>query len=328
MKAIVQTDISDKTALNWQETSDPACRPGEVIIDIHYASVNRADLLQAMGYYPPPPGTTDIIGLDCSGVISEVGPDQPEGSNWQVGDQVCALLAGGGYAERVAVPAGQVMPLPEGYDLEKAAAVPEVACTVWSNLGMLAQLSAGDTVLIHGGSGGIGSFAIQVAHLKGATVAVTAGTAEKLEYCKQLGADILINYREDDFVDIMQEHGGADIILDIMGAKYLDRNIRALAKDGTIVVIGRQGGNKAELNLGLLHDKRASIRTTKLRDRSVPDKAEICRETVANVWPLLNDGKIDPNLHTVLPIQEAADAHKLLASGGVTGKIVLQVPRT
>lgn len=256
MRAVV-AESSDR--LVWQEVPDVSAGPGEVLIKVAASGVNRADVLQAAGKYPPPPGVSDIIGLEVSGIVAAVGPGVTE---WSAGQEVCALLAGGGYAEYVAVPADQVLPIPPSVNLVDSAALPEVACTVWSNLVMTAHLRPGQLVLIHGGASGIGSHAIQVARALAARVAITAGSPEKLELCRDLGAQITINYRDEDFVARLKQEtdgSGADIILDIMGASYLDRNIDALATDGQLIVIGMQGGVKAELNLGKLLTKRARV---------------------------------------------------------------------
>jgi putative PIG3 family NAD(P)H quinone oxidoreductase len=325
MLAIV---AESEARLSLQEVPDVAVQRGEVVIEVVAAGVNRADLLQAAGHYSPPPGASETIGLEVSGRIAEVGPDVDQ---WSVGQEVCALLAGGGYATRVAVPAGQVMPIPDGVTLEEAASLPEVACTVWSNLEQTAHLSAGQLLLIHGGASGIGTHAIQVARALGARVAVTAGSAEKLAVCTTLGADITISYREQDFVErIMAETSGvgADVIFDIMGASYLDRNIDALAPDGRLVIIGFQGGLKAELNLGKLMAKRAGVISTALRSRPVDGpggKSEIVDAVVANVWPMIADGRVRPIVGAELPIEEAGEAHRLLSSGEVTGKVLLRV---
>ncbi|OHU99794.1 NAD(P)H-quinone oxidoreductase, partial [Mycobacterium talmoniae] len=266
MRAIVAESAGQ---LLWQEVPDVSPGPGEVLIRVTAAGVNRADLLQAAGRYPPPPGASDILGMEAAGVIAAVGAGVTE---WSVGQEVCALLAGGGYAEYVAVPAGQVLPVPDGVELADAAGLPEVACTVWSNLVLTAQLGAGQLLLIHGGASGVGSHAIQVARELGARVAVTAGTPAKLDLCRQLGAEVTIAYRDEDFVARIQDvtdGAGADVILDIMGAAYLDRNIDALAADGQLVVIGMQGGVKGELNLGKLIGKRARVIGTALRGRPV-----------------------------------------------------------
>ncbi|MFC7674811.1 NAD(P)H-quinone oxidoreductase [Mycolicibacterium sp. GCM10028919] len=325
MRAITAVSADD---LRWEEVPDVAAQPGEVIIDVVTAGVNRADVLQAAGNYPPPTGASDVMGLEVSGRIAEVGENVAE---WSVGDEVCALLAGGGYAERVAVPAAQVMPVPDGVDLHSAAALPEVACTVWSNLVMTAGLTEGHLLLVHGGASGIGTHAIQVARALGCRVAVTAGSAEKLAFCGELGADVAINYREDDFVEAIKrepDSQGADVILDIMGASYLDRNIDALAPDGRLVVIGFQGGVKAELNIGKLLAKRAGVIATALRSRPVDGpsgKGAIVDEVVANVWPMIAAGKVRPIVGAELPITEAAAAHRMLTASEVTGKVLLRV---
>jgi putative PIG3 family NAD(P)H quinone oxidoreductase len=323
MRAIV-AESSDQ--LIWQEVPDVSAGPGEVLIKVAAAGVNRADVLQAAGKYPPPPGASEIIGMEVAGVISAVGPDV---TGWSVGQEVCALLAGGGYAEYVAVPAGQVMPIPEGVDLADAAGLPEVAGTVWSNLVLTAHLSEGQLLLLHGGASGIGSHAIQVARALGARVAVTAGSAEKLEICRDLGAQITINYRDEDFVArLREETDGADVILDIMGAAYLDRNIDALAADGQLIVIGMQGGVQGELNLGKLIGKRARIIGTTLRARPVSgpnSKSAVVEAVTVSVWPMIADGRVRPIIGSRMPIQQAGGAHQLLVSGKVSGKIVLTV---
>ncbi|MGB8389327.1 NAD(P)H-quinone oxidoreductase [Mycobacterium sp.] len=323
MRAIV-AESSDK--FSWQEVRDVSAGPGEVLVKVAAAGVNRADLLQAAGKYPPPPGVSDIIGMEASGVVSDVGSGV---AGWSAGQQVCALLAGGGYAEYVAVPAGQVMPVPDGVDLVEAAGLPEVACTVWSNLVMIAHLGEGQLLLVHGGASGIGTHAIQVARALGARVAVTAGSAEKLQFCRELGAEITINYRDEDFVArLREETNGADVILDIVGAAYLDRNIDALAADGQLVVIGMQGGVKGELNLGKLLSKRARVIGTTLRARPVTgphSKSEIVQAVTASVWPMIADGRVRPIIGARMPIQQAAEAHQRLVAGKVTGKIVLTV---
>lgn len=234
------------------------------------------------------------------------------------------MLAGGGYATKVAVPAGQLMPVPSNVDLVTAAGLPEVACTVWSNVVMAAGLKAGETLLVHGGASGIGTHAIQVAKALGARVAVTAGSAERLERCAELGADVLINYREQDFAEELKS--AADVILDNMGAKYLPRNIDALARLGRLVVIGMQGGVKGELNIGKLLAKSGTVTATSLRYRPVDEKAAICAEVAANLWPHVAAGTVKPIVHEVLPIERAADAHRKLEEGGVLGKLVLVMP--
>ncbi|MGD1256235.1 NAD(P)H-quinone oxidoreductase [Mycobacterium seoulense] len=322
MRAIV-AESSDQ--LSWQDVPDASAGAGEVLIKVVAAGVNRADVLQAAGNYPPPPGASDIIGMEVSGVVAETGPGV---TDWSPGQRVCALLAGGGYAEYVAVPAGQVMPIPDGVDLVDAAGLPEVACTVWSNLVLTAHLGKGQLLLVHGGASGIGTHAIQVARALGARVAVTAGSAEKLEFCRELGAEITINYRDEDFVARLQESGGADLILDIMGAAYLDRNIDALATDGQLVIIGMQGGIKGELNIGKLLAKRARVIGTTLRARPVTgpnSKTEIVQAVIGSVWPMIAEGRVRPIIGARMPIQQAGEAHQRLTSSKVTGKIVLTV---
>lgn len=311
--------------LSWQEVPDASPGPGEVLIKVAAAGVNRADLLQAAGKYPPPPGASEIIGMEVSGVVAETGSGV---TDWAAGQQVCALLAGGGYAEYVAVPAGQVMPVPDGVDLIDAAGLPEVVCTVWSNLVLTAHLGEGQLLLLHGGASGIGSHGIQIARALGARVAVTAGSAEKLEFCRELGAEITVNYRDEDFVERLQESGGADVILDIMGAAYLDRNVDALATDGQLVIIGMQGGIKGELNIAKLLGKRARVIGTTLRARPVTgpnSKTEIVQAVIGSVWPMIAEGRVRPIIGARMPIQQAAAAHQQLSSSKVTGKVVLTV---
>lgn len=325
MHAIV---ASAEGHLTWENVADISAANDEILIRVHAAGVNRADLLQAAGKYPPPPGASEVIGLEVSGTVAAVGADVTE---WSVGQSVCALLAGGGYAECVNVPATQVLPLPDGVALTEAAGLPEVACTVWSTLVQAGGLSAGHLVLLHGGASGIGTHAIQVARALGARVAVTAGSADKLALCRELGADITVNYRDEDFVErVRAETGGAgaDVILDIMGASYLDRNVDALAIGGRVLIIGMQGGVKGELNIGKLVGKRAGVIGTALRSRPVTGpggKAEIITELIENAWPMIADGRVRPIIGAELPIQQAQQAHEMLASGAVTGKIVLTV---
>lgn len=323
MHAIV---ASANDGLNWENVASIAPANHEVLIKVHTAGVNRADLLQAAGNYPPPPGASEIIGLEVSGTIEALGDGV---SGWSTGQPVCALLAGGGYAEYVAVPAAQVLPVPDGVSLRDAAGLPEVACTVWSNVVMTAGLTAGHVLLVHGGASGIGTHAIQVAHALGARVAVTAGSAEKLQMCRDLGADITINYRDEDFVErLRSETAGADVILDIMGAAYLDRNVDALATGGRLAIIGMQGGVKAELNIGKLLAKRAGVIATSLRPRPVDGpggKGEIVAAVHDNVWPMITDGRVRPIIGAELPIERAQEAHELLSSGKVAGKILLRV---
>ncbi|MET9319903.1 NAD(P)H-quinone oxidoreductase [Streptomyces sp. NPDC003038] len=325
MHAITIEQPGGPEALVWTDVPDPVAGEGEVLVEVAASAVNRADVLQRQGFYDPPPGTSRYPGLECSGRISAIGPGV---SGWAVGDEVCALLAGGGYAQKVAVPAGQLLPVPAGVDLVTAAALPEVVSTVWSNVFMVAGLRPGETLLVHGGSSGIGTMAIQLAKAVGATVAVTAGGPEKLARCKELGADILIDYREQDFVTELRAAtggAGADVILDIMGAKYLARNVDALAVNGRLAVIGLQGGVKAELNLGALLAKRAAITATSLRARPLEEKAAIVAAVREHVWPLVSAGRIRPVVHATFPLEEAAEAHRAMESGSHVGKLLLTV---
>jgi putative PIG3 family NAD(P)H quinone oxidoreductase len=323
MRAVTVPDPGGPEALVLGDHPDPQAGPGEVVLDVAATAVNRADLLQRQGFYPPPPGASDVLGLECSGTVAEVGDGVDD---WQVGDSACALLAGGGYATKVLVPAGQLMPVPDGMDLVTAAAVPEVACTVWSNVFMVAGLRPDETLLVHGGAGGIGTFAIQLASALGARVITTAGSTEKLALCTDLGADVTINYRDQDFVEVVTESTdgrGADVILDNMGASYLPRNVQALATEGRLVVIGMQGGTRGELDLGLLMRKRGAVVAATLRARPNEEKAAICRSVVEHVWPLLADGSIRPIVHATLPLAEVDDAHAAMEAGDHTGKILL-----
>lgn len=326
MHAITIPEPGGPEALVWAEVPDPVPGEGEVLVDVAASAVNRADLLQRQGFYDPPPGSSPYPGLEVSGRVAAIGPGV---SGWAVGDEVCALLSGGGYAEKVAVPAGQLLPLPKGVGLVQAAALPEVVCTVWSNVFMVAHLRPGETLLVHGGSSGIGTMAIQLAKAVGARVAVTAGTKEKLAYCAELGADILINYREQDFVaELMQatDGAGADVILDNMGAKYLDRNVQALAVSGRLAVIGMQGGVKGELNIGTLMRKRAAISATTLRARPLEEKAAIVAAVREHVWPLLDAGHVRPVIDRELPMTEAGEAHSVVEASGHVGKVLLVTP--
>ena len=327
MRAVVATAPGGPDVLEVRDLPDPVIADGEVLIRVAATAINRADTLQRQGLYPPPPGASDVIGLECSGTIVEVGREAAS-LGLAIGDQVCALLAGGGYAELVAVPAGQVMAIPEGIDLVTAAALPEVACTVFSNLYQVAHLQPGETVLIHGGAGGIGTFGIQLASSLGSRVMTTAGSEAKLRLCSELGAEVAIDYHQQDFVaEVMgaTEGAGADVILDNMGAAYLARNVDTLATEGRLVVIGMQGGSKAELNLGRLLAKRGAVVATSLRGRPPEAKAAICAAVAEIVWPLVADGSIRPIVHAVLPLAEAARGHQALEAGEHTGKILLSV---
>ncbi|WP_270886994.1 NAD(P)H-quinone oxidoreductase [Pedococcus sp. 5OH_020] len=323
MKAITIPAPGDASALVLADVPDPEPADGEVRIRVAAAGVNRADVMQRQGHYPPPPGASEYPGLEVSGTIDAVGPGV---AGWAAGDEVCALLSGGGYAELVCLPSGQVLPVPAGVSLTDAAALPEVVCTVWSNVFMTANLLPGQTLLVHGGSSGIGTMAVQLAREVGARVAVTAGTADKLEACRRLGADVLVNYREQDFVEQVKEAtggAGADVVLDNMGAKYLTRNLEALAVNGRLVVIGLQGGVKAELDLGQLLRKRAAVIATSLRARPSAEKASIVTAVREHVWPLLDAGRVHPVVHGSFPLAEAAQAHRALEASGHIGKLLL-----
>ena len=323
MRAVVSTGDGGPEVLSVGEVEDPRPGAGEVLVDVVATAVNRADTLQRMGFYPPPPGASDVIGLECSGRIAGLG-EGVEG--WAVGDEVCALLAGGGYASRVAVPVGQVMPVPAGVSLVEAACLPEVAATVWSNVFMTAHLDKGERFLVHGGGGGIGTMAVQMVRAFGGLPMVTAGSQAKLDVVRPLGAQVLINYKEEDFVARVKEATGgrgADVILDVVGAKYLQRNLDALATSGRLVVIGLQGGAKAELNLGQLMSKRAAVIGTTLRSRPVEEKSAIVRAVMTHVWPLVASGDIAAQVGRTYPLDSAAEAHEYFDSGEHIGKILL-----
>ncbi|MEV6975437.1 NAD(P)H-quinone oxidoreductase [Kitasatospora sp. NPDC093806] len=324
MHAMTIPEPGGPEALVWAEVPDPVPGEGEVLVEVAATAVNRADLLQRQGHYDPPPGSSRYPGLECAGRIAALGPGV---AGWAVGDEVCALLVGGGYAERVAVPVGQLLPVPKGLTPEQAAALPEVVCTVWSNVFLTAHLRPGETLLVHGGASGIGTMAIQLAKAVGARVAVTAGSAGKLARCAELGADILIDYREQDFVEVLREAtggAGADVILDIMGAKYLPRNVDALAVNGRLVIIGLQGGVKGELNLNTLLRKRGAVIATNLRGRPLAEKAAIVAAVREHVWPLVESGVVRPVVDRVLPLSEAAEGHRVVEAGAQVGKVVLR----
>jgi putative PIG3 family NAD(P)H quinone oxidoreductase len=319
MHAIVIDEPGEPDVLRWASVPDPAPGPGEVLLDVVAAGVNRADISQRQGNYPPPKGAPEYPGLEASGRISALG----EGvAGWQVGDEVCALLSGGGYAERVAVPAGQLLPIPAGLSLVEAAGLPEVVCTVWSNVFALAGLRAGESFLVHGGASGIGTFAIQLAKARGARVLCTVGSDEKAERCRELGADVAINYRTADFVEAAKP---VDVILDIMGAKYLQRNVDALGTGGRLMIIGLQGGRRAELDLAKLLAKRAMVQATGLRARPLAAKAEIIADVRANVWPLIESGAVRTVVDRAIPMSDAASAHRILEESTHVGKILLTV---
>ncbi len=325
MKAIQITEPGGPEVLEWTEVPDPVPAAGEVLIEVVASAVNRADLLQRAGFYPPPPGASEIPGLECSGRIAALGDGV---TGWNVGDEVCALLAGGGYAQLVAVPAGQVLPAPKGVDLVLAAGLPETVCTVWSNVFMGAGLQPRETLLVHGGTGGIGTTAIQLAKALGARVVATAGSPEKVARCRDLGADAAIDYRTEDFVERLREitaGHGADVILDNMGAAYLGRNLEALAVNGRLVIIGLQGGVRGELDLSRLMSKRAAILATGLRARPVAEKAAIVASVREHVWPLAESGTLTVITDHRFPMAEVADAHRLVETSGHIGKVLLVV---
>ena len=319
MKAITITEPGGPEALELSEVPEPVPAEGEVLVDVAAAGLNRADVMQRRGFYPPPPGASEYLGLEVSGRIAEAG------HGFRKGQGGVALLAGGGYAERVAVPAGQVVPVPEGVDLISAAGLPEVAATVYSNVFMIAGLKASETVLVHGGAGGIGAMAIQLAKALGARVIATAGSAAKCEKILELGADEAVNYREQDFVGAAQRFGGADVILDVMGGSYLARNLEALALGGRLVVIGLQGGSSAELDLAALMGKRASVIGTTLRSRPVDEKAAVMEQVRRVVWPLIAQGAIKPSIGATFPLDQARQAHDYFDSGEHQGKVLLTI---
>jgi putative PIG3 family NAD(P)H quinone oxidoreductase len=324
MRAVFADRAGGPEVLVVRELPDPQPGPGEVLLAVAAAGLNRADLLQRQGFYPPPPGASDVLGMECSGTVAALG-EGVEG--WAVGDQACALLSAGAYATRVAVPAGQLMPVPD-VDLVSAAALPEAACTVWSNVFMVAALQPEEVLLVHGGAGGIGSFAIQLAAQLGARVFTTAGTAEKRDFCRTLGAEVAIDYKAEDFVEVVKERtdgAGADVILDNMGASYLGRNVSTLATEGRLVVIGMQGGTKGELDLSALMRKRGAIIAATLRARPADEKAAICASVVEHVWPLVAEGKVREIVDTTLPLDDVRRAHELMESGTHTGKILLRM---
>jgi len=323
--AITIREPGGPEVLEWAEVPDPEPAPGEVLLDVAATAVNRADLMQREGRYPPPPGAPPYPGLEASGRICALGDGV---AGWQVGDEVAALLGGGGYAERVAVPVGQLLPVPRGLSLVEAAALPEAAATVWSTLAGQAQLREGETFLVHGGASGIGTHAIQVARRMGARVLCTAGSAAKRKRCLELGADIAIDYRDEDFVArVKQETGGcgADVVLDIIGAAYLSRNLDVLAPNGRLVVIGLQGGARAELDLSALLAKRASVAATMLRYRPPGEKAAIVAGIRERVWPWLEEGSVRPVIDRVLPLPDAAEAHRVVEAGEHVGKVLLAI---
>ncbi|MGI8449268.1 MAG: NAD(P)H-quinone oxidoreductase [Streptosporangiaceae bacterium] len=323
MRAVVITQPGGPGVLRLEEVPDPVPGPGEVLVGVAAAGLNRADVMQRQGHYPPPPGSPPYPGMECSGRIIELGP---EVTGWEVGDEVCALLGGGAYAEKVAVPQGQLLPVPDGVSLVDAAALPEAACTIQGTVYQMAHLAPGETFLVHGGAGGIGTLAIQIAKAEGCTVTCTAGSPEKLDRCRELGADLAISYRDEDFTAAVPEFTGghgADVILDIMGASYLARNLDALASWGRLVVIATRGGSRGEGDLGLMMQKGATIVAATLRTRTAAEKAEVGAATGEHIWPLISAGKVVPVIHAILPMSEAAEAHRMLDDGSHIGKILL-----
>ncbi|EFJ31952.1 hypothetical protein SELMODRAFT_86904 [Selaginella moellendorffii] len=323
MRAVVAKGLGGPEVLELREVPDPDIGDDEVLIKVAAAGVNRADLLQLKGQHPPPPGAPPYLGLECSGVIERLGARV---DGWKVGDEVCALLGGGGYAEKVAVAASQLLPIPRGVSLRDAASLPEVACTVWSTVFMACHLSAGESVLIHGGSSGIGTFAIQMAKSIGAQVFATAGSEKKLDLCKQLGAEVAINYKEDDFVARVKEatHGeGVDVVLDMVGASYFERNLEALGMDGRLFIIGFQGGASGQLSLLPILKKRLIVSAAGLRTRAPESKAQIVAEVWQNVWPAVEERKVKPVIYRVFPLEEAAQALQLMVANQHFGKILL-----
>ncbi|MCX5087618.1 NAD(P)H-quinone oxidoreductase [Streptomyces sp. NBC_00365] len=316
MKAVSIKEPGGPEVLEWTEVEDPTPAPGEVIIDVVATALNRADVMQRMGLYPVPPGTSPYPGLEVSGRIGALGENV---SGWQVGDEVCALLTGGGYAQRVSVPAGQLLTVPKSIGLVEAAGLPEAAATVWSNIVMTAALKEGETFLMHGGAGGVGTMAIQIAKALGAYVVTTVGSPEKAARARELGADVTIDYHRQDFA----EYGPYDVILDVIGGQYLERNVRTLAADGRLVIIGLQNGLEGQLNLAELVFKRISVHGTTLRTRSAAQKAAIIAEVQKEVWPMIENGSVQLVADQTLPMAEAAEAHRLMEAGGHVGKILL-----
>ncbi|KAL5976215.1 hypothetical protein ACLOJK_020545 [Asimina triloba] len=323
MKAVVITNPGGPEVLQLQDVEDPQIGDDEVLMTVEASALNGADTQQRKGLYPPPKGASSYLGLECSGTVEAVGKDV---GRWKVGDQVCAVLSGGGYAEKVAVPAGHVLPIPPGVSLKDAASFPEVACTVWSTVFMTSRLSSGETFLIHGGSSGIGTFAIQIAKHLGIRVFVTAGSEEKLAFCRGLGADVCINYKNEDFVARVKEETGGkgvDVILDNVGGPYFQKNLNSLNVDGRLFIVGFQGGTTTEVNLQCVLARRLTVQASGLRTRTLENKALIVNEVEKNVWPAIAAGKVKPIVYKYFPLSEAAEAHRLMESSQHIGKIVL-----
>jgi putative PIG3 family NAD(P)H quinone oxidoreductase len=325
MRIIEISQFGPPESLRLAERPDPVVAAGEVLINVAAAGVNRPDVLQRLGKYPPPPGASDIPGLEVAGTISAVGPGV---SGFRVGDAVCALVVSGGYAEQVAVPHEQVLPVPHGLTMIEAAAIPETFFTVWTNVFERGRLQAGETILIHGGTSGIGTTAIQLARANGAIVLTTAGSGDKCEAARKLGADEAFNYRTDDWVALTKAAtggSGAQLILDMVGGDYIPRNLDALAVDGRLVQIAFLKSPKAEIDFSLIMRKRLWVTGSTLRPRTPAEKGEIAKALLAHVWPLLEQGRVKPIIHTVFPLARAAEAHRLMESSTHIGKIVLDV---
>ncbi|MFI6424771.1 NAD(P)H-quinone oxidoreductase [Promicromonospora sp. NPDC050880] len=323
MRAVTISGPGPSGKLSLSSLNHPNTGQSDVLIEVAAAGVNRADLLQRAGYYPPPPNAPDWPGLEISGTVKRVGRGV---SRWRVGDQVVALLEGGGYAELAVVRETQVLPVPDGIDLVDAAALPEAACTVWNNLVDVGRLRAGEWVLVHGGSGGIGTIAIQVAKALGAHVVTTAGGPERTARCAELGADVVVDHRTQDFTqEVLRatDGRGADVVLDLLGGGALDANVRTLARGGRLVVIGMQQGRRGELDLSALLARRGTVTGTLLRSRPPEEKARIVADTEQHVWPLFADGRVRPVVHARIPFAEAQSAHDLLESGEAFGKVLL-----
>ena len=316
MKAIV---VQEDKSLAWQDVPDPACKAGDVLLEVHATALNRADLMQRAGHYPPPEGASEILGLEVSGIVKD--PNGAEG--WQTGDEVCALLTGGGYAEQVCVPADMLMPVPEGWTLHEAGAMPEVFFTAYLNLFLEAGLQAGERVLIHGGASGVGTAAIQLAKAAGCEVFATAGTAEKVKRCESLGADIAINYHEQDFADVI-EKGSVDVILDMVGADYFERNLAVLATGGRLVFISTLSGSEVTLDIRKLMGKRAMLKGSTLRARPLEEKVQLKEKFRAQFWEAL-EGGVKPVIDSVYDIQDAEAAHAHMRDNKNIGKILLKV---
>lgn len=325
MRAILIDEPGDETVMRIGEAPEPDLGPGDLRIRVAAAGVNRADLLQRQGHYPPPPGASPLLGLECSGEVIEVGQNV---EGWSPGDRVMALLAGGGYAEQVVVDAGSAMRVPESIDLIEAAALPEVLLTVYLNVFELGGLGPGDALLVHGGGSGIGTAAIQMAKSVDAGVVATAGSEEKCERCRQLGADVAVNYREEDFAEAARSTTGGrgvDVVLDSIGGPYLEANLKSLAMDGRLVVIGLMGGAKAELPMGLLLSRRLHVIGSTLRARSALEKAGLVSSLMVRFRDQLASGEIRPIVDRVLPLEQAAEAHRVMKASEHFGKILLRV---